>query len=69
MHRLFPDAHRLGDMATKLRRLRTKRQMSQAELAAKARISRAYLIRLDPPLGALARLAKALGVPVTELPG
>lgn len=61
-------------MALKLRRLRTKQQMSQAELAAKARISRGYLIRLenarqDPTLGTLGRLAKALGVPITELLG
>ncbi len=48
--------------------------MSQAELAKKARISRGYLIRLeagrqDPTLGTLEKLAKALGVPVTELLG
>lgn len=61
-------------MAMNLKRVRTKRQMSQAELAAKAKISRGYLIRLenarqDPTLGTLERLAKALGVPVTELLG
>jgi transcriptional regulator with XRE-family HTH domain len=41
-------------------------------LAVKAKISRGYLARLeaavqDPILGVLERLAKALGVPVTEL--
>lgn len=48
--------------------------MSQAALATRAKISRGYLIRLeagrqDPTLGMLERLAKALGVPVTELLG
>jgi transcriptional regulator with XRE-family HTH domain len=56
----------------KLRRLRAKRRMSQATLAAKARLSREYVARLetglhDPSLSTLTKLAKALGVPVTAL--
>ena len=44
--------------------------LSQTELAKKARVSRAYVFRLeaggaDPTVGLLQRLAKALGVPVT----
>lgn len=59
-------------MARRLRTLREQRGVTQTALAAKARISRGYLIRLeasqqDPTLGVLQRLAKALGVPVTEL--
>ena len=46
--------------------------LSQAALATKARISRGYLLRLEaarqePTLGVLARLAKALGVPVAAM--
>jgi transcriptional regulator with XRE-family HTH domain len=56
----------------KLQQARTARGMSQDELAKKARISRAYVFRLesggsDPTVGVLQRLAKALGVPVTAL--
>jgi transcriptional regulator with XRE-family HTH domain len=48
--------------------------MSQAALAAKAGITREYVNKLeagryDPTVGVLQRLAKALGVPVTELLG
>jgi ribosome-binding protein aMBF1 (putative translation factor) len=55
-----------------LKQLRTERNLSQRALATKAKISRGYLARLeaaeqDPTLGVLERLAKALGVPVTEL--
>jgi len=58
----------------KLRKLRTAKGMSQAALAKKARVSREHLNRLeagrfDPAVGLLERLAKALGVPVTELLG
>jgi transcriptional regulator with XRE-family HTH domain len=61
-------------MGKRLKKLREAREMSQAALATKAKISRGYLIRLeagrqDPTLGMLERLAKALGVPVTELLG
>ena len=46
--------------------------MTQAALAARAEITRKYVIdleagRYDPTVGVLRRLAKALGVPVTEL--
>jgi transcriptional regulator with XRE-family HTH domain len=59
-------------MGKRLKKLREAREMSQAALATRAKISRGYLIRLeagrqDPTLGMLERLAKALGVPVTEL--
>ncbi len=55
-----------------LRRLRTKRRMSQQRLAAKSGLSREYVARLEigqhnPSLATLQKLAKALGVPVTEL--
>jgi transcriptional regulator with XRE-family HTH domain len=61
-------------MGKRLKKLREAREMSQAALATRAKISRGYLIRLeagrqDPTLGMLERLAKALGVPVTELLG
>jgi transcriptional regulator with XRE-family HTH domain len=61
-------------MGKRLKKLREARDMSQAALATRAKISRGYLIRLeagrqDPTLGMLERLAKALGVPVTELLG
>ncbi len=46
--------------------------MSRAELAEAAGISREYVRRLeageyDPTVGMIQKLAKALGVPVTEL--
>jgi len=61
-------------MGKRLKKLREAREMSQAALATRAKLSRGYLIRLeagrqDPTLGMLERLAKALGVPVTELLG
>jgi transcriptional regulator with XRE-family HTH domain len=48
--------------------------MSQAALAKRAKLTRAYVTRLeagqqDPSLSTLNALAKALGVPVTELLG
>jgi len=60
--------------AVRLRMLRKRRNMTQETLAKKAGVSRAYLSRLemgrhDPPLSRLRKLAKALGVPVTELLG
>jgi len=59
-------------MVKRLTRFREERGLSQTELAAKARISREYLWRLeagrqDPTLGTLEKLAKALKVKVTEL--
>jgi transcriptional regulator with XRE-family HTH domain len=56
----------------RLKRLRTAKGLSQYALAKKARISREYVNKLeagryDPTVGMLTRIAKALGVPVTEL--
>ena len=61
----------------KIKRLRVQREMTQAVLAKKVRISRVHLANLEsadhaphhrtPSLAVLERLAKALGVPVTEL--
>ena len=58
----------------RLKQLRERRKLTQQALAKKAGVSRAYLARLemgrhDPPLSRLRSLAKALGVPVTELLG
>ena len=55
-----------------LRRLRTKRGLSQQGLAENAGLSREYVARLEtgqhnPSLATLQKLAKALGVPVTAL--
>jgi transcriptional regulator with XRE-family HTH domain len=56
----------------RLKRLREQQGRTQAAVAKKAGVSRAYLARLemgrhDPPLSRLHKLAKALGVPVTAL--
>ena len=56
----------------KLKKTRKSLGMSQYELAAKAKVSREYIRQLeagrsDPTVGMLEKLAKALGVPVTEL--
>ena len=55
-----------------LRRLRQKRQLSQSELARKAKVGRVTLNRIeggtqDPTLDTLERLAKALGVRLRDL--
>jgi len=56
-----------------LRKLRTERGMSMADLAKKASITDAYIANLEtgkkanPSLDVLKRLARALGVPVGEL--
>jgi transcriptional regulator with XRE-family HTH domain len=55
-----------------LRRLRTKRGLSQQRLAERSGLSREYVARLEtgqhnPSLATLQKLAKALGVPVTAL--
>ena len=55
--------------------LRTSKGMTQRDLAKKARVTHGYIAQLEtglkknPSLPALRRLAKALGVPVTELLG
>lgn len=59
-------------MGAKIKRLREAKGLSQAVLGQRARISREYVNRLeaghyDPTVGVLQRLAKALGVPVTEM--
>ena len=61
-------------MGKTLKRLRTKKKLSQAALAQRAGLSREYVNKIeagryDPPLSTLNTLAKALGVPVTELLG
>jgi transcriptional regulator with XRE-family HTH domain len=65
----MPTARQIG---MKLKKIREAKRLSQTELARKARVSRAYVFRLeaggsDPTVGVLQRLAKALGVPVTAL--
>jgi len=57
-----------------LQRLRTRRGLTQEQLAVNAGLSRTFLTRLelgqhDPSLSTLVRLAKALRVSVTELLG
>ncbi len=55
-----------------LKRLRNKRGLTQEALARKVGVHRVYIAKLEartrtPSLGMLERLAKALGVKVTEL--
>jgi transcriptional regulator with XRE-family HTH domain len=56
-----------------VKRRRRRRGLSQAAFAQSARISQAYLSRLEsgiqtnPSVAVLKRLAKALGVPVARL--
>jgi len=58
-----------------LKTLREERDLSQGDLAKKAKVGRTYIVKLEggdkknPSLAVLQRLAKALGVPVTELLG
>jgi transcriptional regulator with XRE-family HTH domain len=59
-------------MGKRIRRLRQSRNLSQAALAKRARLTRVYVTRLeagqqDPSLSTINALAKALGVPVTAL--
>ena len=66
---MAPTAKQMG---TTLRKLRIQKQLSQAALAKRVDLSREYINKLeagkyDPPLSTLNALAKALGVPVTEL--
>jgi XRE family transcriptional regulator, regulator of sulfur utilization len=56
----------------KLKKLRTAQGLTQEALAKKSGISRAYLARLemgrhDPHLSRLRKLAKVLGVKISEL--
>lgn len=61
-------------MGKMLKKVRTKKKLSQAALAQRAGLSREYVNKIeagryDPPLSTLNSLAKALGVPLTELLG
>jgi len=58
--------------ARRLKQLRDLRGLTQAELAKRAGVSRAYEARLemgrhDPPLSRVQRLARALGVQTSRL--
>ncbi len=63
---------RIGRM---LKAKREEKGLTQVQLAKKARVSQAYVASLEsggkknPSIATLQRLAKALGVPVTELLG
>jgi transcriptional regulator with XRE-family HTH domain len=56
-----------------MRDLRDRAKLTQEELAKRAKVSRSYLAALEaghrknPSIDTLKRLARALGVPVTEL--
>lgn len=68
-----------------LKALREKRGMTQAQLSKRSKVSQGYIAKLEPPtrpgkkqkahhatnpsVATLQKLAKALGVPVTELLG
>jgi transcriptional regulator with XRE-family HTH domain len=60
-------------LARILRELREQAQMTRTELAKKAKVTTAYVSMIEagkrksPSLPVLRRLAKALGVPATEL--
>ena len=62
----------IRDFAIRLRELRTEKGLSQEKLAEEAGIHRTYLGGIElglrnPSLRNLARIARALGVPVFEL--
>lgn len=62
----------LKRLIVQLKQLRAEREMSQADLAEKAGLSREYIARLetghhDPSLSVLVKLAKALKVKLAEL--
>jgi transcriptional regulator with XRE-family HTH domain len=62
----------MASVEKNLKRLRKAAGMTQEQLARKAKLSLGYVQRLsagrhDPPVSTLRKLAKALGVPVTEL--
>ncbi len=56
-----------------LRSLRKRKRWSQVDLAKKAKVSQAYIAKLEtgvkknPSLATLKRIVKALGVPVEQL--
>lgn len=72
----------LRKIGTVLKELREKRGLTQKQLAKRAGVSQGYIAKLEPPsrpggrkrvrqanpsFATLKRLAKALGMPVTEL--
>ena len=69
----------LRKIGMKIKRLRNKKKLTQAALAKKVGVSRVHLANIEsaddvahhrtPSLALLDKLAKALGVPVTELLG
>lgn len=62
-------------LSTVLRELRERREWTQETLAKRSRVTRSYIAVLEaghkknPSVAILKKLAKALGVPVTELLG
>ena len=60
-------------LSTLVRRLREQQDMTQEQLAKKCAVTQGYIAQLEagdkknPSLDVLKRIAKALGVPVTEL--
>jgi transcriptional regulator with XRE-family HTH domain len=60
-------------LATVLRTLRERQDLTQEQLAKRAKVARSYVALIEtggkknPSLDILKRLARALGVPVTEL--
>ena len=60
-------------LANVIRELRERKNLTQEELAKRAKVTRSHLSLLEaghrknPSLDVLKRLAKALGVPVAEL--
>ncbi len=60
-------------LATVIREVRERKGLTQEQLAERAKVARGYLAQLEaghkqnPSVPTLRRLAKALGVPVTEL--
>ena len=62
-------------LSSVIKTLRTARGLTQVELAKRAKVGQSYVAMLErgarkyPSLPVLQRLAKALGVPVTELLG
>ncbi len=56
----------------RLKRVRETKGLSQTTLARRAKLSREHIVRLeggryDPTVTTLTKLAKALGVPITDL--
>ena len=60
-------------MATVIRQLRERADLTQEQLAKRAKVARSYIALIEagykknPSLEIVKRLARALGVPVTEL--